>query len=99
MKVKYQQLLLGLAMDGLGLLTSSLTIVGDFADVAWAPFSAFVMFKMYKGSIGKVGGLISFVEEAGILGTDIVPTFTIMWIYKYVIAGDNKGGEVESNGL
>lgn len=86
MKPKYQQLLLGLAMDGIGLLTSSATIIGDFADVVWAPLSAFVLLKMYKGTVGKVGGLISFVEEAGILGTDIVPTFTLTWIYRYFIA-------------
>jgi hypothetical protein len=40
---------------------------------------------MYKGLAGKVAGSISFLEEIGIFGTDFLPTFTLMWIYKYVI--------------
>jgi len=40
---------------------------------------------MYKGAEGKIGGLVSFVEEIGVFGTDFLPTFTLTWIYKYVI--------------
>jgi hypothetical protein len=40
---------------------------------------------MYRGMTGKIGGLVSFVEEAGILGTDFLPTFTLTWIYTYLI--------------
>ena len=41
------------------------------------------MTKMYKGTKGKIAGIVSFLEE--ILPLDIIPTFTIMWIYTYVI--------------
>ena len=72
-------------MDGIGVLTSTVTIVGDFADIVWAPLSAFIIYKMYKGTEGKIGGLVSLVEEAGIFGTDLIPTFTITWVYKYLL--------------
>jgi len=39
---------------------------------------------MYKGTEGKVAGVISFIEEI-VPGLDIIPTFTIMWFYTYVI--------------
>ena len=85
MNKKYKLLLIGLVMDGIGVLTSMFTIVGDFADVVWAPLSAFIIYKMYKGTEGKIGGLVSLVEEAGIFGTDLIPTFTLTWIYKYLL--------------
>ena len=37
---------------------------------------------MYNGTEGKI---VTFVEAAGIFGTDFLPTFTLTWIYKYVI--------------
>ncbi|MDV7188390.1 hypothetical protein R3X25_13945 [Lutibacter sp. TH_r2] len=85
MNKKYKLLLLGLLMDGIGVLTSTVTIIGDFADIIWAPLSAFIIFKMYKGTEGKIGGLVSLVEEAGIFGTDLIPTFTLTWVYKYLL--------------
>ena len=37
---------------------------------------------MYKGNIGKVAGVISFIEE--ILPVfDVIPTFTLTWLYTY----------------
>ena len=85
MSKKYKLLIIGLIMDGIGVLTSTVTIVGDFADIVWAPLSAFIIYKMYKGTEGKIGGLVSLVEEAGIFGTDLIPTFTITWVYKYLL--------------
>lgn len=42
------------------------------------------MTKLYKGKIGRIGATVAFVEEA-LPGLDVVPTFTIMWFYIYVI--------------
>ncbi|MCB0469541.1 MAG: hypothetical protein KDC51_02705, partial [Flavobacteriaceae bacterium] len=50
----------------------------------WAPLSGYLMSRMYKGTEGKVAGVISFIEEI-VPGLDIIPTFTIMWFYTYVI--------------
>jgi len=42
------------------------------------------MIKMYKGNVGKIGGLVSFVEEA-IPGLDFFPSFTLTWLYVYIL--------------
>ncbi len=51
-------------------------------DVVWAPVSAYLVTRLYKGNVGKVGGIISFLEEA-IPGLDFFPTFTLVWLYEY----------------
>ncbi|WP_111707869.1 hypothetical protein [Lutibacter citreus] len=90
MKKKYKLLLAGLLFDGIGMLSFVIPAIGEFSDVIWAPASAFILFKMYKGTEGKIGGLVSFVEEAGFFGTDFLPTFTLTWVYKYLIKRDKK---------
>jgi hypothetical protein len=85
MAKKYKLLLLSFVFDGIGMLSFVIPFMGEFSDVIWAPLSAFLIYKMYKGTAGKTAGVISFVEEAGIFGTDFLPTFTLTWIYKYLI--------------
>jgi len=85
MAKKYKLLLLSFVFDGIGMLSFIIPFIGEFSDVIWAPLSAFLIYKMYKGTAGKKAGVISFVEEAGIFGTDFLPTFTLTWIYKYLI--------------
>ena len=89
---KYKILVIGLILDFLGIVTSSwaVFILGDIADIIWAPFSAWMMTRLYKGTAGKVAGAITFIEEA-LPGIDIIPSFTIMWVYTYLI----KGSQVE----
>jgi hypothetical protein len=53
------------------------------------------MTKMYKGTSGKIAGIISFLEE--ILPLDIIPTFTIMWIYTYLIKKEEFQEHKENN--
>lgn len=81
---KYQKLLLGLLFDALGLVSFIIPGIGEFSDVIWAPVSGWLMTKLYKGREGKIAGVITFVEEA-LPGFDVIPTFTLMWIYTYVI--------------
>ncbi|WP_299527795.1 hypothetical protein [uncultured Lutibacter sp.] len=90
MKKKYKLLLLSVLFDGIGMLSFVVPLVGEFSDIIWAPLSAFLIYKMYQGVEGKIGSLVSFVEEAGIFGTDFLPTFTLTWIYKYVIKKEKK---------
>jgi len=47
------------------------------------------MTKLYKGKPGKVAAVINFVEEA-LPGFDVIPTFTLMWLYTYVLSGKKK---------
>ncbi|MEO9571591.1 MAG: hypothetical protein ABJH82_08450 [Polaribacter sp.] len=76
MDKKYKKLILSIILDVIGFI--------PFTDIVWAPLSAFLMTKMYKGKEGKIAGIISLIEEA-IPFTDVIPTFTIMWFYSYVI--------------
>ena len=78
---KYKMLALSLFFDAIGLIT--------FIDIIWAPISAYLLTKMYKGETGKIAGTISFIEEI-IPGLDIIPTFTITWFYVYVIKSQTK---------
>lgn len=57
---------------------------GELVDIVWAPLSAYLILKMYKGTFARVASIISFGEEAGFFGTDIIPTFTLSWIYEQV---------------
>lgn len=83
-KNKKKNLLLGLLFDGIGMLSFTVPLIGEFSDVIWAPIAGFLMTRMYKGSVGKVGGVIAFLEEIIPL-TDIIPSFTLTWIYNYWI--------------
>jgi hypothetical protein len=81
---KYQILLLGLVFDALGFVSFVIPGIGEFSDIVWAPISAWLMTKLYQGKAGKIAGVINFVEEL-LPGADIVPSFTLMWLYTYVV--------------
>lgn len=50
--------------------------------LVWAPLSGYLMTKLYEGKKGKIASIFVFIEEA-LPFLDIVPTFTIMWMYTY----------------
>jgi hypothetical protein len=81
---KKRNLFLGIFFDAVGMLSFTVPMVGEFSDVIWAPVAAYLMIRMYKGTVGKVGGVIAFVEEI-VPFTDFIPSFTLMWFYNYVI--------------
>ena len=84
MKEKQRKLLLGILFDCIGMLSFSVPFLGEFLDVVWAPLSGLLMTRMYKGLLGRFSGLISFVEEFFPF-SDFIPTFTLTWIYNYLI--------------
>ena len=84
-----KRLLLGLLFDGIGMISFSIPLLGEFSDVIWAPVAAFLMTRMYKGRVGRVASILTFVEEI-IPFTDIIPSFTITWIYTYYFQKNNK---------
>ena len=88
-KEKIKKLILGLLFDGIGMLSFTIPFVGEFADVIWAPLSGFLMTKMYRGRVGKVAGILTFLEEI-IPFTDVIPSFTLTWIYTYWIKKENQ---------
>ncbi len=85
--LKNRHLLLGLLYDGVGMLSFTIPGIGEFGDVIWAPVAAYLMAKMYKGASGKVAGAFTFLEEI-VPFTDFIPSFTMMWIYTYLIKKD-----------
>ncbi|SMC51991.1 hypothetical protein [Cellulophaga tyrosinoxydans] len=80
---KIRHLFLSLLFDGIGMLSYVIPGLGEVSDMIWAPISAWIMTRMYKGKIGQAAGLVTFVEEL-VPGLDFIPTFTIMWFYTYV---------------
>ena len=85
---KTRDLVLGILFDAIGMLSFTVPFFGEFSDVIWAPLAGFLMTWMYKGTIGKVGGTIAFLEEI-LPFTDFIPTFTLTWIYTYLIKKQN----------
>lgn len=81
-QIKRRQLITGLFLDLIGMASYLLPGLGEFTDVIWAPISAFILAKMYPGKIGKVGAIVNFIEEIS-PGLDIIPTFTLTWVYTY----------------
>ena len=69
-----------LFMDSLGAATYFLPGIGEWFDLIWAPISAFIFYKSFGGKIGQVGSFINFVEEIFPF-TDIIPTFTLVYLY------------------
>jgi len=90
---KYKKLALSLVFDAVGMLSFTIPFLGESFDFIWAPISAFLMTRMYKGSTGKIAGLASLFEELMPM-TDIIPTFTLTWIYEYVLKGRKVTGEI-----
>ena len=89
MKNKYTSLIAGVIFDIIGMLSFVIPGVGEFSDVIWAPLASFLIYKMYKGTEGKIGGLVTFVDEI-LPGLDVIPTFTLMWIYQFLIKKKSK---------
>ena len=80
---KYKLLQRGIFYDLVGMLSMVIPVIGPFLDLIWAPIAAGQMQKMYKGTEGKIASVIVFLEEI-LPFTDIVPTFTLMWLYTFV---------------
>ena len=87
---KFKKLALSLLFDAIGLASFAF----PFLDIAWAPLSAYLMTKMYKGKEGKIAAVVSFIEEA-VPFLDVVPTFTLMWLYTFVFKKSNVKKTVE----
>lgn len=81
---KTAKLILSLLFDAIGMLSYIVPLFAEVTDIIWAPIAGMLLVAMYKGTTGKVAGIIGFIEEI-IPGLDFIPTFTLTWIYEYVI--------------
>jgi hypothetical protein len=82
---KTGKLILSILFDAIGMMSYIVPGFAEITDIIWAPIGAFVLSTMYKGSVGKIGAAVEFVEEI-IPGLDFIPTFTLTWFYEYYIA-------------
>ena len=89
-KSKYKILGYSIIFDALGYVS----FVFPPFDIIWAPAAGYLMTKLYKGRTGKIAGAITFIEEA-LPFTDVVPTFTLMWIYTYVFKTEKTIIEID----
>ncbi|NHN24636.1 hypothetical protein FIA58_003015 [Flavobacterium jejuense] len=81
---KKSKLILSILFDIIGMLSYIVPLFAEVTDIVWAPISGLILMYMYKGLTGKVAGIIGFIEEAFPF-IDFIPTFTLTWIYQYVI--------------
>ena len=66
-------------MDLIGYATYTVPFFGEFGDILWAPLSSIIFFVTFGGWKGVLGGIGNFIEEI-LPGTDVIPSFTIMWL-------------------
>jgi len=78
---KVSSLLFCILMDIIGYATYTVPVLGEVGDVIWAPVSALIFYRMFGGWKGAVGGIFNFIEEI-LPGTDFIPSFTLMWLWK-----------------
>ena len=82
---KTQKLLLSLFFDALGYLS----FLFPLSNFIWAPLSAYLTVNMYKGKKGKIAAFVVFVEET-LPFLDVIPSFTIMWLYTHFTVPEKK---------
>lgn len=80
---KNQKLFLSILFDIIGMISYLIPVYAESIDLIWAPISGILLMKMYKGTTGKVAGIIGFIEEIFPF-IDFIPTFTLTWLYTYV---------------
>ncbi len=68
-------------LDIIGYASFSVPLLGEFADLIWAPLSGLIFYRLFGGKAGFFGGIFSFVEEI-LPFTDFIPTFTIAWLLR-----------------
>ncbi len=73
-------LLASLAIDALGMSTYLLPALGETFDLALAPVIAALIYAVHRTSFGAAFG---FIEEI-LPFTDIIPSATILWAYRYI---------------
>lgn len=89
---KRNDLLASFAIDALGMATFLVPGLGETADLIIAPIVAALIYSVHKTTIGAIGG---FIEEA-LPFTDIIPSATIIWFYRYVLKGKNTFNDFAS---
>lgn len=93
-RFKSKLLIRGIIYDAIGMVTYLIPVAGPFLDLLWAPYAAKKMSEMYSGRKGKIASILVFIEEI-LPGTDIIPTFTLMWLYTFVWSSEKSANPKE----
>jgi hypothetical protein len=70
-------LFLALLIDLIGMASFAIPLIGDFADIVWAPVSAMLIYKLFGNSVSFAA--LGFFEEL-LPFTDLLPTATLAWL-------------------
>jgi len=81
---KTSKLIFSLLFDLIGMASYAIPFFGELSDLIWAPIAGYLMTQLYAGQTGKTAGILTTIEEL-IPGLDIIPTFTLTWVYTYMI--------------
>lgn len=82
---KRKDLMASLAIDALGMATYLIPALGETADVVLAPIISILIYAVHKTTIGAIVGLL----EEIIPFTDIIPSATIIWAYRYILKSES----------
>lgn len=84
-KRKQKDLISSLAIDALGMTTYLIPALGETADLVLAPIISILIYAVHKTTFGAIAG---FFEEI-IPFTDIIPSATIIWAYRYIFKSES----------
>lgn len=96
MKRRQPSLLFCVLMDLIGYATYAIPILGELADIIWAPASGLIFFAAFGSWKGILGGMVAFLEEL-LPGTDFIPSFTIMWFMQHMNRERDKRLQPQNN--
>ncbi len=95
---KSSKLFYGIIFDLIGMASYIIPVVGEFVDILWAPLAGYLMTKVYPGKTGKTAGVLTTIEEL-VPGLDIIPTFTLTWIYTYIIKKESTNKKTKPQSI
>ena len=80
-KLVLPNIALCIALDLVGMSSYIFPLFAEVTDLVWAPISAILFNRLFGGRLGKIGGVLNFLEEI-VPFTDIIPSFTIAWFIR-----------------
>jgi hypothetical protein len=91
-KRKQADLVASIAIDVVGMASYLIPALAETTDLVLAPILAALIYAVHRTTFGAIAG---FFEEI-IPFTDIIPTATIIWFYRYVLNGKRTFNEFMS---
>ena len=90
---KRKDLMASLAIDALGMATYLIPALGEAADIVIAPIVSILIYSVHRTTFGAVAGLLEEILPF----TDIIPSATIIWFYRYFLKKENTYNDFMNN--